>query len=951
MKNGKLSVSLFPDSGHHFYFIPLGVGQGQGTPAEERFSLEQSLPKLGTLTALTALCRSESDWMPAMGPEKKEIVWLRARFGTKRETYPPNQQLEVFGLWCAIETNTGTRRDGYTYDVWPAHNDPGWVEWKQHPDESSPYFSTDPSEIDFKNAYVLNLDEAFDLSSKVGGSIGPCILEINWQIDEAEPVPVSLIVDFGNTRTIVVGLERAERIANSSLREIVRPVFFQRGHDEAAANVQPFSIHDLIPNSWIILREPTFANEQFVPDKFVWADYVTEKLKPGFFTRRRPEQNQERLVKIINRVPYMFIELSPVVFGPEATDLLANSDVTGGHLSFLSSPKRYSWDDDPVGEGGLSVWYMLPRTGQGRTSVLAGEMFRFLPRSAEMRRALVDEDDKGSPTEWEDESLKPTATPSPANFGRGDALIWTALAIIERSGKQIQSEAWRSKSPVRRFLDNVVVTFPPGWTNGEVLAYWRAWYLAKEIYNWSRGSHSVTITLDMRLDEAVASQLAIVYSEIRRVENRVDDWIQIYGLARDTLACVRVLTIDIGGGTTDSAVVEYANNSPGRSGVHLISEVLFSDSTTNAGDKLVKELIEAVFLPTLGERFRSDPERKQSFERFFSTSVGMRGAEDRLRRMVITRSVFVPMIYQWLDDISHNRNGKPTSGVKWDPIECGASLAQVEKLNAMFQEAGLDSLLQLGLPFDVDYERIKQVIRSWCAPLARLHAKYVATFDCDLVIVTGKPSELPMVQTLFQETLPLHSKRILFARDYDAGEWFPGAFGGKIPDAKMVTVIGAALFTAIKRNLIPDWTIDQKVGRQARNYWGVLSKMGAPFDAHAIFLTPDEDEIEVALSTNCYIARARFPENDPEPVYVLRWRNHSLAASNGSRDVTVQIRRVLTDREGKPLRNEKLELIDVSGTDTNNEAIEPDDLELHLCSLAFDEVHWLDQGKFVVQWD
>jgi hypothetical protein len=62
---------------------------------------------------------------------------------------------------------------------------------------------------------------------------------------------------------------------------------------------------------------------------------------------------------------------------------------------------------------------------------------------------------------------------------------------------------------------------------------------------------------NMRLDEAVASQLAIVFSEVRRIGDSAADWVHFTGRMRGETRSVRVLTIDIGGGTTDTAVVEY----------------------------------------------------------------------------------------------------------------------------------------------------------------------------------------------------------------------------------------------------------------------------------------------------------------------------------------------------------------------------------------------------------
>jgi hypothetical protein len=962
MKNGKLSISLFPDSGHHFYFVPLAISAGK---AGEIFAKENKLPKLSppSLEALITLCNSDPEWFPARRRDGREMTWLRAKFGTKKEKIFADQTSLVYGLWCAVETNTGTRRSGYIFDTdsWPAEDDRGWKAWQENPDQSSPYIANRPEDIVLDRKITADLDEIFGLSTKLGSSVDSCILEINWPKEGGNPIPVHLIVDFGNTRTVAIGLEMAERTAITNFRETFRPISFQRGYDDAATvNAHTAATEELIPESWIILREPIFSGELFTPPHFMWPDYSTTELRTGLvdewiskFSSKRRGATSKRLVRITNRVPYMFIEFSPVVMGLEGTDLLANVDIVGGHLSFLSSPKRYAWDNDPVGEGGTSVWYMHPRTISGRMRQLEGEMFRFLPRSPRKRIEITEDANPRppSPTDW-DESERPTAKPSPPNFGRADALIWAGLSILERASKQIQSEAWRSKD-IRRYLDTVVVTFPPGWTSQELLAYWRAWYLANEIYNWSHNSRPVRIALDLRLDEAVASQLAIVFSEIRRRENRGRDWVAEKGQLRGDKHTIRVLTIDIGGGTLDTAIVEYYDAATVPVCVHLVTEILFRDSSTNAGDKLVKDLIERVILPTMGERFRSDPARRAEFENFFASSPVMREAESRLRRMVITRSVFVPIVYKWLEDISNGRKGNPATGTGWDPSSCGANATQVERLNLESQKLGLaeEGLLPINQPFDVDYKKIDDIIVEWCKPIAELHSRYLATFECDLVIVTGKPSELPKVQTLLQEQLPIDKDRIIFAKGYDAGDWFPAAIHGKIPDAKLVTVVGAALFSAITSNLIPNWKIEQNISREVRNFWGVFENEKTKFEARHVLLRPDQNEVEAELSTYCQICRARFLNNYPELVYILRWRDRRMAIARGTCTIIVQIRRVCEDYERGFLINEHLELEHVSGQDSNGDPITLDDIELQLRTLGLDELHWLDQGRFTVKWE
>jgi Virulence factor SrfB len=958
-------VRLFPDSGHQIYFVPIAVPQTYAdVPEAVEYCKLNSLPPpeqpLAPMGKFQGLLTStpEPDWMPA-SDTKGGIGYLRGKLGIKVEKIanPKTKRtdFEVYGLWCGIETNTGSAQHGYSYDsIKPAtQGDAGWLRERARLAGSTPYVASKPSAVNYRQPQRLDLTTAFGLSEKTGLPLGNIILEINW-LPRRREVPVHLIVDFGNTRTIAFGLERGERqAAAGGLREICFPISFQPGLDDAktVSSRRPRG-SDLVPDSWIILREPQFASRSFLPPYFFWPDYrpmpggqnAVDRIKSWFGTRKPPE-----LAAIVRRVPYMFIEFSPVVIGPEATKILANADISGGHLSFLSSPKRYAWDN----EAGTH-WYMHSRNDQKVLLELGGQMFLFLPRHSQHRDWVL-EDVRPPPTEWPDPSKKPVAAPD-ANFGRGDSLIWTALSLIERASRQIESESWRSRNAVPRFLERVVVTFPPGWTNEEFLAYFNAWRLATEIYNWTRGPRpdgpKVRLDVDLPVDEAFASQLAIVFSEIHHLGDRARGWIELYGRQRGTRRTVRALTIDIGGGTLDTAVVEYHGDETKRFGVHVKREILFSDSSTTAGDKLVKDLIERVLLPKLGEGSRIDPSRRAIFERAARGSGTHRPEEDRLRRMVVTRAVFVPMAFKWLEDVSSGLKGGEQGTYKHSPSDCGADQHQITELNELFSSAGVEGALMVpNQGFDVEYARINSTIVDWCRPIADLHARYVAAFECDLVIVTGKPSELPQVREVLEERLPIDPHRIVFAKDYYAGSWFPAGSDGKIPDAKMVTVVGAALHQAMEKTLIPQWQVEEIISPQApaRNYWGVIRRPGIPFDDDDILMSAEENEITDKVPSFCIIGRARFPQNVPEPVYILRWRDPKRRETRCSIDVMIS--RIRVGTSGRPLRNEHLRLENVYGQEESGRMITLDDFELCLRTLPQDETHWLDRGRFEVKWD
>ena len=66
-------------------------------------------------------------------------------------------------------------------------------------------------------------------------------------------------------------------------------------------------------------------------------------------------------------------------------------------------------------------------------------------------------------------------------------------------------------------------------------------------------------------------------------------------------------------------------------------------------------------------------------------------------------------------------------------------------------------------------ERLAECIGQNFAGLFGSLAKVVEAFDCDLVLVSGKPSELAALRNLLRAELPLLPQRILFAKTPSSG--------------------------------------------------------------------------------------------------------------------------------------------------------------------------------------
>ena len=929
-------IFVTPNTGHHYAFVPIPKEIFTKTPE------------------IKQLCdQGKQGWRPL------NYSWIRGRFASKNGTP---------GLWVAIESNLGSIKRGSIFE--PRREVP--IGDRENP---TPYAATDVTRLP-KDEHIVEIKMPIR-----GVTVEVVSFQVIWKEPAAvEPINVDLVVDFGNTRTVVLALEDVTGLGGR-LSAVCKPIRFLKagwdyqelkGEDRAKDTSQ-------IIDSWFVLHETMFSDSEppatgFTPVAEIEEEQTT--IKGGLL---RSDAIQKRYFAT-TRVPQMFVELSPVVMGDAARDILATINLKDGGNYTQSSPKRYAWDSDPVGRDGSACWTMvLNRWNPESRSVkrlpqLGGSLFRFLPLIGR-KWDITD-----PPNEEENQARRPRPCPEQASYSRGDTMIWAALNILEMAYRQITSEEWSSGNQgfIPRRLRRILVTYPSGWSEPEKMEYRSRWQQAIDIFTLSRlmsrknvGVGGDRPELFMDLDEAVASQLPFVYSEIRRMNNIGENWIELVGRkCGNGNDKVRLMTVDIGGGTTDIAVVEYCDLLRGE-GVNLSTELLFRDSVSTAGDAIIKEIIERVLLPTLGRRFRGDDGKMTQFANFFKKHDTSHTLMAKWSR--ITKLVLVPIVRQWLQDLAKGTDGCPDTGLGWCPdrilgtegrlVDGGA----LDELNQLARESPLgEDVLPDSEPIGIEQSLVGECVKNILLDVIHPLAKYVSAFDVDLVTLSGKPSELPQVRKLLEELLPIEFNRIIQAKNFMAGDWYPMSLDSRINDAKTVTAVGAALYQAVRNGKIDRWKINSGLpkGREDggfENFWTNMPSPGLTRISKRtqIYFEPGlEDSVEKEMfigdKTGDRIGRMRFKQSKPEQVYRFRWTEIGKPKDGGdiNQILRVTLRRIRKGACGsiEELDLEKVETVD--GTRAYQiRRLDGDggEVELQLCTLEDDEF-WLDSGVFEVHW-
>lgn len=993
-------IKLIPNTGHHYHFIPV-----------------KDLP----LDVQRVCARNNTGWeVGRMKDAEEDTPWLRYRPGTKEI-----DGAQVPGLWIAIETNVGRIQRGSVIGETRA----SIISLPEGVDENSKA-SLKKSPYAYESVEELMADAAgadqtgvsvFELKikdAKPGKEVtylpNPVKIEIIW-MKPGSTIDVDLVVDFGNTRTVVLAIERNAKFAGNpdALASVCRPIFsLRRGHEYPDETVDRKELEAIV-DSWFLLQEPIFSSWDFQPKSGSLkkkAENLYEKAFSYEYAIEYPEQKTwDKLKVLINketpqpkyfcttRKPQMFVEVSPVLMGREARELLQSIDIEVGYNISMSSPKRYLWDRKMIdNRGGQLSWGLNRNTwtafkNKGLLPNLEGEICRYT--YADGRYWDISE----PPTKAK-AGHQPSAIPENPNYPRSSAMVWSALSILENAYRQITSEEWR-KSNIEfaaRRLSSINVTFPSGWIAKEKEYYREAWQQAVNIFTLTHMESAEPIAgnqnpfcdgqpeLFMDLDEAVASQLPFIYSEINRLGN-ANLWIQLYGRkdkekGKDFLDnTIRVMTVDIGGGTMDSTIIEYRNTLGGQQ-MDLRYKILFRDCSSFAGDEAMLKIIERVLLPAILTKKTNSEELIDIFLNELAKTKSQLGIRAKWNRIIT--NFFVPVVQRWLTDMAKNASRNEQGEIVYKtpaPLsmeECGADPSAIEDFNNFMKKALKDAQVDMSdediasmdliqgddrlsySPELID-ECIRTALENGIIPLG----SFVAAYDVDVVTLSGKISEMPCVADLLRRYLPIREQRIIPMKNYLAGGWYPMATRGRINDAKTVTAVGAAYYAAQKNNLLgtglisediaPGYQDTQEAAIATRNYWGILPDGNAsgfePFmnrdeldNSKRKFHIEDGSEVPgTPVSITSKIGRMKYmsKKSTPEMQYEIVWEGegpqpqHVLAASFGRIE------------DGT---DDDIELIDIAATDPSEaERVNMDTVKLRLKTMS-PQGFWKEECVFNV---
>ncbi|HVY47635.1 MAG TPA: virulence factor SrfB [Minicystis sp.] len=469
----------------------------------------------------------------------------------------------------------------------------------------------------------------------------------------------------------------------------------------------------------------------------------------------------------------------------------------------LSGPKRYLWEDRPNADR----WHFAQKQG-GEFVPVSGRILKYLPDDGDGLALRAD-----GPSAPSDPRYAPRAM---MLFALVEILSQAMSQVAGARYRKFQGKEHRPRVLRHVVLtfpsgmpDEEKRVYERIAQNATVLACGLLHVPEERRPNWSNGAFEPFLFVD----EALAAQMVFVYQEVAHVfGGSMEAFAGVYG-GKD--GAVRVASIDIGGGTSDVMIAEYRDRVPG-SGTALAIKKLFQDGVSIAGDEVCRAIVEDVVFAQLLQQLGS-PQAREKLVHLFGEGDAGHGSAWRTLKAKLVPYFWMPLarcywaIAEGFTIPDHAPDKlyaigdlvRLFEGATWSP----AVLAEADRFLAAHVE-GFPGLANLSFRFD--RAEVEQAIAGVLREPLRRYAHVVAQFDVDLLVLAGRASALPCVRDLFLAEMPVAPPRIMSMSRYRVAEWYPSKWqeSGRIKDPKSTVAAGATVLHLASKNRIAGFSID-----------------------------------------------------------------------------------------------------------------------------------------------
>jgi hypothetical protein len=677
-----------------------------------------------------------------------------------------------------------------------------------------------------------------------------------------------------------------------------------------------------------------------------------------------------------------FVFPSLIRLGEEANQLIhkaTNLNTGIEKITTFSSPKRYLWNNKPQ----KTEW------------------------------EFVQLEDEHSGAIWIDgisQQLNPDGSLNPdgnggqvASYSRKSLMTFAFLEILAQAKMQINSYTYRNEignesSP--RKINRIIITCPTAMSKIEQIALRQCaeeasiilnrffngkYYAANNNADYSQVKIIPSVKnisnreerMEWTYDEATCSQFVFLYAEIsRRYLNNCKEYFDLYGKVRNDLGdyhkkSLTIGSVDIGAGTTDLMICAYKQDNTGQ--CTLTPVPLFWESFYFAGDDLLKEFVRQIVIEgpysaiqkKLEQLGRDNEVAALNFD-FFGENHVAQTFQDRQLRNDFNLQISVPIANLFLELLKQGVENKEMTfkDIFSDNMPTQRVLEHFKKHFGFDFES---------LQWKYDIKTATSIVEKTFDSLLGKIATIFAYYGCDFVLLSGRPTSLKPIESLFLKYYPVSPNRLVTLNNYRVGRWYPFQDGnGYFKNQKSIVAIGAMIGNiSSTKGSLTGFSLDLNILKDkllpTTEYFALLN--GQTMEFGTSFISPNVNYATVEVSTlpvriGCrQLDTHSYPSR---PLYVLDFNlekieerikgkigeeeNIMIIKTAVENEIT-RIRRLMplyvtVERENYIDDKEKLTLSSVE--DRNHDELPLNYFNLQIQSLSESESFWLDSGEFIL---
>lgn len=803
---------------------------------------------------------------------------------------------------------------------------------------------------------------------------GLAVQVINPQRDV--PVDVDLVLDIGNSRTTGILVETLPQRATN--------------------------LNDSYPLELRDLSRPEFCYSEPFETRVEFAEVAL---------------GNDALSRRSGRRSPAFAWPSAVRIGPEAARLATRSMCAEGSTG-MSSPKRYLWDERPWQQS-----WRYNTGGHAEPMVTRGLFAKQVNREGTPLSCFSDPLFTKNPVlrkQAQEPAFESLFTRSSLMMFMLGEILTQSLVTINAPTTRMRRELPNLPRRLRRIIFTVPTAMPVAekrifrrWVQWAVRVVWEAlswgqWYSTDSKGSPKSADYRTSPAIRCDWDEASCSQLVYLYNELAIKHH--GDAHQLFGILGKVREghnnpCVRMASLDIGGGTTDLSVTTYALASGQGDTARLKPQLEFRDGFNIAGDDVLREIVAKHVYPALRDALTAAGLRDPGLllgQLFGDDVIGM-SQDLRNLRIRFVRQVAVPValgmlnVCENLDQLEYDQGSQWQEGTAGShaftctlrdffspdpaaltvqqasalPVSIAPSIRRAprpqNRVRLAVEELVNTALTAQGSPPEVPFSlldvelrvipaAVETSIRQVLGPAIADLCEIIYRYDCDVLLLTGRPSAWNGIMDSVLAKLPVPPDRIIPMRHYHVGNWYPFKdLRGRIADPKTTVVVGAIL-CALAEGRLEGFSFDTsalKLSSTAR-YIGELDNNGQLRQPKVWFnvdiLSPNSFEATRAVNFSGQLTigyRQLRVERWPTTRYhLLTFADENAAAqAAGHLPYTVHLRLHVAEvwEENQDDRDEGDFIID-SIEDNTGRAVNTRHLEVRLQTLPLHEGYWLDTG-------